>query len=122
MVNPDGAILPLGVAAAPAAAKEQAARAAAPVAVVARDEDAALLAALRHAMEHDRLYRAEGLSIGSLATRLGTPEHRLRRLINRQLGHRIAPTRCDRCGGRLASGLALYAPRPRARPGLPMAS
>ena len=87
-VNPDGAILPLAVVAAPAVAKEQSARGAAPVAVVARDEDAALLAALRRAMEHDRLYRAEGLSIGSLATKLGTPEHRLRRLINRQLGYR----------------------------------
>lgn len=87
-VNPDGAILPLPVTAAPVAAKEQAVRAAPPLAVVARDEDAALMAALRRAMEHDRLYRAEGLSIGSLASKLGTPEHRLRRLINRQLGYR----------------------------------
>jgi len=87
-VNPDGAILPLAVAGAPLAAKDHAVRAVRPVAAIARDEDAALLAALRRAMEHDRLYRAEGLSIGSLATKLGTPEHRLRRLINRQLGYR----------------------------------
>jgi AraC-like DNA-binding protein len=89
-VNPDGAILSLPVAATPAAAVtvQPVARPGIPLAVVERDEDGALLALLRRAMEHDRLYRAEGLSIGSLATRLGTPEHRLRRLINQQLGYR----------------------------------
>jgi AraC-like DNA-binding protein len=89
-VNPDGAILSLPVAAAPAAAASvrPVARPGIPLAVVERDEDGALLALLRRAMEYDRLYRAEGLSIGSLATKLGTPEHRLRRLINRQLGYR----------------------------------
>jgi AraC-like DNA-binding protein len=89
-VNPDGAILslPITVAPKPAASVQLAARPGTPLTVVERDEDGALLAALRHAMEHDRLYRAEGLSIGALATKLGTPEHRLRRLINRQLGYR----------------------------------
>ncbi|HEY6578532.1 MAG TPA: helix-turn-helix domain-containing protein [Rhizomicrobium sp.] len=53
-----------------------------------RDEDARLLAALRRLMEHDRVYREEGLSIGSLAARLGISEHALRRLINQRLGHR----------------------------------
>jgi AraC-like DNA-binding protein len=39
-------------------------------------------------MEHDRVYREEGLSIGGLAERLGIAEHALRRLINQRLGHR----------------------------------
>lgn len=87
-VNPDGAILSLSAEAAPVPAREQVTPAIKPVHVVERDEDGVLLAALRRAMEHDRLYRAEGLSIGSLAGKLGTPEHRLRRLINRRLGYR----------------------------------
>jgi AraC-like DNA-binding protein len=33
-------------------------------------------------------WRREGLTIGDLARELGAPEHRLRRLINQQLGHR----------------------------------
>lgn len=33
-------------------------------------------------------WRREGLAIGDLAAELGTPEHRLRRLINQRLGHR----------------------------------
>lgn len=36
----------------------------------------------------DALYREPGLTIGTLAERLGTPEHRLRALINRRLGYR----------------------------------
>src|SRR5262249_14410904 len=77
------------------AAPEQVARAAPlqPVAAerqeqVARDGDTKLLAALRHLMEHDRVYREEGLSIGGLAARLGIAEYRLRQLINRGLGYR----------------------------------
>lgn len=50
--------------------------------------DEALAARLRQAMEHDRLYRDEGLTIAGLAARLGEQEYRLRRLINRALGHR----------------------------------
>jgi AraC-like DNA-binding protein len=53
-----------------------------------RDDDTKLLAALRRLMEHERTYREEGLSIGGLATKLGLPEHGLRRLINRRLGYR----------------------------------
>jgi AraC-like DNA-binding protein len=89
-VNPDGGILSLPVAAASQSppAAQPVARRGTSLAAVERDEDGALLALLRRAMEHDRLYRAEGLSIGSLATKLGAPEHRLRRLINRQLGYR----------------------------------
>lgn len=43
---------------------------------------------LRSAMEHDELWRREGLTIASLASDIGLPEHRLRRLINDELGHR----------------------------------
>lgn len=39
-------------------------------------------------MRNERVYRDEGLSIGALASRLGVPEYRLRRLINQRLGHR----------------------------------
>lgn len=40
------------------------------------------------AMEQDELWRATGLTIGTLAEKLGLPEYRLRRLINQDLGHR----------------------------------
>jgi AraC-like DNA-binding protein len=53
-----------------------------------RGEDALLLGALRRLMEHDKVYREEGLSIGSLAAKLNIAEHGLRRLINQRLGHR----------------------------------
>lgn len=36
----------------------------------------------------DGVYREPGLTIAGLADQLGTPEHRLRALINRRLGHR----------------------------------
>ena len=51
-------------------------------------EDARIAARLRSYMAEDRLYREEGLSVGGLAGKLGVPEHRLRRLINQQLGFR----------------------------------
>jgi AraC-like DNA-binding protein len=54
----------------------------------ATGQDAALLEALRKLMEDDRAYRQDGLSIASLSQSLGIQEYRLRRLINRQLGHR----------------------------------
>jgi len=63
------------------------ARAAVP-ALPQANEDEAVLAALKAAMERDRLYRDEGLSIGGLAARLDMPEYRLRRAINQQLGFR----------------------------------
>ena len=56
--------------------------------MAARDEDAESLTALRRLMEHDKAYREEGLSIGTLAGKLGIPEHGLRRLINQRLGYR----------------------------------
>jgi AraC-like DNA-binding protein len=50
--------------------------------------DADLMNKLRSLMEVERVYRQEGLTVAALASKLGTPEHRLRRLINQQLGYR----------------------------------
>lgn len=50
--------------------------------------DAAQLRALRRLLDHDKIYREPNLSIVSLSQKLDIPEHRLRHLINRQLGHR----------------------------------
>ncbi len=50
--------------------------------------DRAEIARLTVLMAKERLWTQEELTIGALATRLGAPEHRLRRLINGQLGHR----------------------------------
>jgi AraC-like DNA-binding protein len=50
--------------------------------------DAALIEALRKLIEHGKVYREQDLSIASLSQKLDIPEYRLRRLINRQLGHR----------------------------------
>jgi AraC-like DNA-binding protein len=51
-------------------------------------QETALLESLRQLMEDQKFYRRDGLSIAVLAGRLGIPEYRLRRLINRRLGHR----------------------------------
>jgi AraC-like DNA-binding protein len=51
-------------------------------------QERTLLEALRRLMEEDKVYREEGLSIAALAARLGTPEYRVRRLINQRLAHR----------------------------------
>ena len=66
------------------------AEAAPPGAAPVEDEpvDPGLLAALERLMAVDRLYRQEGLTIGVLAGKLGLPEYRLRRAINRGLGYR----------------------------------
>ena len=50
--------------------------------------DRAEIARLTALMTDGRLWNQEGLTIGALATQLGAPEHRLRRLINDQLGYR----------------------------------
>ena len=50
--------------------------------------DAKAIAALEQALNFDRVYRQDGLTIGGLAAQLGLTEHRLRRLINQALGHR----------------------------------
>lgn len=43
---------------------------------------------LAEAMGRGEAWRREGLTIAALAEQVGTPEHRLRRLINDHLGHR----------------------------------
>jgi AraC-like DNA-binding protein len=50
--------------------------------------DATQLAALRKLIDHGKVYREPDLSVASLSQKLDIPEHRLRHLINRQLGHR----------------------------------
>src|SRR5260370_9223347 len=47
-----------------------------------------LLDALMRLMSDDRIYRHEGMTIGTLATKLTVPEYKLRRLINQRLGYR----------------------------------
>lgn len=49
--------------------------------------DAPLLARLNAAME-EGVWRTEGLTIGALAEKLQSPEHRLRAVINQNLGYR----------------------------------
>ena len=51
-------------------------------------QDRAVAAALAALMAEGRGYAQEGLSLAGLATQLGTPEYRLRRVINQGLGHR----------------------------------
>ena len=50
--------------------------------------DQKLVGALMRLMADERIYRHDNVSIGTLATKLGIPEYRLRRLINQQLGYR----------------------------------
>lgn len=50
--------------------------------------DRAEIVRLTALMTDARLWTQEGLTIGELADKLGAPEHRLRRLINDQLGYR----------------------------------
>ena len=62
------------------------------IAVVVSNETSAadrkLLDALMRLISDDRIYRHEGITIGTLATKLAVPEYRLRRLINQRLGYR----------------------------------
>lgn len=51
------------------------------------EADRQLMIDLQRAMEEDRVFLREGLSIGDLARHLCCQEYRLRKLINRQLGH-----------------------------------
>lgn len=55
---------------------------------IAEADDGPLLARLARDMAKDRLYRQDGLTITAVAARLGVPEYRLRRAINRGLGAR----------------------------------
>lgn len=60
-----------------------------PPALPAEDpQDRAVAAALARLMGEGRGYAQEGLSLAGLAEQLGTPEYRLRRVINQGLGHR----------------------------------
>ena len=82
--------------------------------------DAALLAALRRLIDHDKVYREPDLSIASLSQKLDIPEYRLRRLINEQLGHRNFSAFVN--GYRLAEAeTALRDPRQAAVPVLTIA-
>ncbi|RZL35562.1 MAG: AraC family transcriptional regulator [Rubrivivax sp.] len=60
----------------------------APAPPAADAQDKALAAALARLMGDGRGYAQEGLSLAGLAAQLGTPEYRLRRVINQGLGHR----------------------------------
>ncbi|MFG6486971.1 helix-turn-helix domain-containing protein [Roseateles sp. BYS78W] len=51
-------------------------------------QDQLVAAALAKLMSEGRGYAREGLSLAGLAEQLGTPEYRLRRVINQGLGHR----------------------------------
>jgi AraC-like DNA-binding protein len=61
-----------------------------PVSAPIREDeaDAGSLARLNGLMEREQVWRQEGLTIGKLADQVGVPEYRLRRLINKALGHR----------------------------------
>jgi AraC-like DNA-binding protein len=50
--------------------------------------DQELVDALMRLMGDERIYRHDNVTIGTLATKLGIPEYRLRRLINQRLGYR----------------------------------
>jgi AraC-like DNA-binding protein len=50
--------------------------------------DRRLLDALMRLMADERIYRHEGITIGTLAGKLAVPEYKLRRLINGELGYR----------------------------------
>lgn len=63
-------------------------RASAAPAAAAEADDSALLVRLQAEMTRERLYRQDGLTITSVAARLGVPEYRLRRAINQGLGAR----------------------------------
>ncbi len=52
------------------------------------EDDARLVALLRHQLEDLQVYREPDLRVAELAARLGTAEHRLSRLITRHLGER----------------------------------
>lgn len=59
---------------------------------VGSDPDVLWLDRLETAMQQDALWQREGLTIADVASIVGLPEHRLRRLINDRLGHRNFPS------------------------------
>jgi AraC-like DNA-binding protein len=58
------------------------------VAVESSAADQKLVDALMRLMGDERIYRHDNVTIGTLATKLGIPEYKLRRLINQRLGYR----------------------------------
>jgi AraC-like DNA-binding protein len=70
------------------AAEKPAIAAVATIPIESNAADRKLLDALMRLMADERIYRHEGLTIGSLATKLSVPEYKLRRLINQELGYR----------------------------------
>jgi AraC-like DNA-binding protein len=58
------------------------------VAVESSAADQKLIDALMRLMGDERIYRHDNVTIGMLATKLGIPEYKLRRLINQRLGYR----------------------------------
>ena len=68
----------------------------APRTPVRLEPDGRLLRDLERLMTVERVYRQENLTIGSLSSRLGVPEYRLRRTINQGLGHRNFPAFLNR--------------------------
>jgi AraC-like DNA-binding protein len=79
-----------------------------------------LAADLQRLMGQERAYRAENLSVASLAARLAVPEYRLRRHINQRLGHRNFNAYVN--GLRLAEAQAALAdPAQREQPVLTLA-
>jgi AraC-like DNA-binding protein len=67
---------------------EAAAKTGGPAVIEPSAADQKLIDALMRLMADERIYRHDNVTIGTLATRLGTPEYRLRRLINQRLGYR----------------------------------
>jgi AraC-like DNA-binding protein len=89
----DGGLLPSRMVVLPADAAGEVALAAAaasdaPAAALPDAVDERLATALARLMTHDRAYRVDDLTLGVLALKLSVPEYRLRRFINRRLGHR----------------------------------
>jgi AraC-like DNA-binding protein len=70
------------------AAMQRPAEASPPSMPAASGDDVKIAAKLDRLMRVERAFREEDLSIAALALRVGVPEYKLRRLINRQLGHR----------------------------------
>jgi AraC-like DNA-binding protein len=78
-----------------------------PPALLPDAQETALLRTLRELMEKDRIYRQDDVSMAMVSAKLGIAEYRLRRLINRRLGHRNFSSFVN--GYRLAEAMAALA-------------
>jgi AraC-like DNA-binding protein len=81
-----GGLLLLGLAVAVLRVQPQILRPARMPAEAAPALDPRLGERLRELIERERVYREEGLTVSGLAQRLGSQEHRVRQLVNSQLG------------------------------------